>query len=309
MASFKRLKRSDVISVPYVANKKWFFEYCPYPENDQYIKIYKGTNLTGSFSLDEDPITEGQYERLVYSQINHLFYQQYSPNVELLDTGSLLRSLYYDNSSQIRATGSYFDYNENPGIIKNLPTGSNEGIRVLSIDQDLYGQQILPYHFELTSSVYSVKDDGNGNLIDTKNSNTHIGNIFYSHGLCIITNQDYQLMFPLTPLAKYKSVTYLDTDTNRVINLIPSTDGRGGDIDITSISLSGENADFYDINSNGTVKFDDLGLGSYPVTYTINSILPGSSCSDKVLTSNNATLVANVVNNCAFKISVVEKPL
>ncbi len=72
MASFKRLKRSDVISVPYVANKNWVFEYCPYPENDQNIRIYKGTNLSGSFSTYLDPITEGQYERLIYSQVNHL---------------------------------------------------------------------------------------------------------------------------------------------------------------------------------------------------------------------------------------------
>jgi hypothetical protein len=43
MASFKRLKRSDVISVPYVANKNWVFEYCPYPENDQNLVIFKGT--------------------------------------------------------------------------------------------------------------------------------------------------------------------------------------------------------------------------------------------------------------------------
>ncbi len=42
-------------------------------------------------------------------------------------------------------------------------------------------QQLLPYHFELSSSVYHVKDDGMGNLIDYKNSNVHIGNIFYSY--------------------------------------------------------------------------------------------------------------------------------
>ena len=49
MASFKRLKRSDIISVPYIANKM-VLEYCPLPLVDQNIKIYKGTNITGSFS-------------------------------------------------------------------------------------------------------------------------------------------------------------------------------------------------------------------------------------------------------------------
>jgi hypothetical protein len=194
MASFKRLKRSDIISVPYIANKNWVLEYCPLPLVDQNIKIYKGTNITGSFSNITDPVTEGQYERLIYSQFNHLYYQTYSSNNELLNTSSLDDSLYFDGASQIRATGSYVDYNDNPLLIKNYPTGSNEGIRVLSIDKKLYGEQLLPYSFNLSSSAYYIKDDGIGNLIDISNSNTHIGNIFYSHGLAIITNQDYQLM-------------------------------------------------------------------------------------------------------------------
>jgi len=154
MASFKRLNRSDVISVPYVANKNWVFNYGLYPLNDQYVKIYKGTNVTGSFSLDTDPVTEGQYERLVYSQINHLFYQQYSSSILFLNTSSLVSSLYYDDASQFRATNSYFDYNENAGFVNYFPTGANEGIRVLSVSKDLYGQRILPYQFELSSSTY-----------------------------------------------------------------------------------------------------------------------------------------------------------
>ena len=175
MASFKRLKRSDVISVPYVANKNWVFEYCPYPENDQNLTIFKGTNVSGSFDVDYDPVTERQYERLVYSQINHLFYQSFTSS---LSTSSLESSLYNDAMTQTRATGSYFNYNDNPRLVKNYPTGTMEGIRVLSVNQDIYGQQVLPYHFELSSSAYYVKDDGNGNLIDYKNSNVHIGNKF-----------------------------------------------------------------------------------------------------------------------------------
>ena len=112
MASFKRLKRSDVISVPYVANKNWVFDYCPYPK-DQYIKLYKGTNVTGSFSTKYDPVTEGQYERLIYSQINHLFYQSFSGS--LLNTGSLMFNVEtYQSASQNRPSASYFNYNINP---------------------------------------------------------------------------------------------------------------------------------------------------------------------------------------------------
>ena len=75
MASFKKLSKSDVTFVPYHANKQWNLSYCPYPTSSEYLTIYNGTNLTGSFSSDE-PITEGQYDRLVYNQINQLFYKK-----------------------------------------------------------------------------------------------------------------------------------------------------------------------------------------------------------------------------------------
>jgi hypothetical protein len=308
MASFKRLKRSDVISVPYVANKNWVFEYCPYPENDQYIKIYKGTNLSGSFSTKYDPVTEGQYERLIYSQINHLFYQNYSSSNQNLDTSSLMSSLYYDGASQNRSTGSYFNYNDNPGLVKNFPTGAMGGIRILSINQDLYGQQVLPYAFELSSSVYYVKDDGIGNLIDYKNSNTHIGNIFYSHGIAVVTNQDYQSMWPLPPLANYKEVNYLDTDTSRVIPISASVTLRNTNDVLLTGSLELFNFDYtlFTDNNNGNTTFANVGLGDYYTNYTFDTTLSGSNCADSTLTSNPGLIKVIVKNNCEFDVSVAE---
>ena len=308
MASFKRLKRSDVISVPYVANKNWVFEYCPYPENDQYIKIYKGTNLSGSFSTYLDPITEGQYERLIYSQINHLFYQEYSSSIKLLNTSSLLSSAYYDGISENRATGSYFNYNDNSNLIKNFPTGANAGIRVLSINQDLYGQRILPYYFELSSSVYYVKDDGIGNLIDLKNANTHIGNIFYTQGMAIITHQDYQLMWPLPPLAKYKRVVFFDTDSNKTVDLSDSIDGRGNTVDLSTLSVSGPYAHLCSVNASGFLTLNATVPGNYTIDFTFDATIPNSQCSDTNLTSNKGILEIVIRGNCGFNASVVEFP-
>jgi hypothetical protein len=307
MASFKRLKRSDVISVPYVANKNWVFDYCPYPK-DQYIKLYKGTNVTGSFSTKYDSVTEGQYERLIYSQINHLFYQNYSSSNQNLNTSSLMSSLYYDGASQNRLTGSYFNYNDNPGLIRTLPTGAMEGIRILAINQDLYGQQVLPYAFELSSSVYYVKDDGIGNLIDYKNSNTYIGNIFYSHGLAVVTHQDYQLMWPLPPLAQFKQVEFLDTDSPKFIDLNTSIDGRGNQINTSSLSVSGPYADLCTISPNGTLIFNGTDPGIYTIYYTFDAIVVDSSCGleNKTLTSNQGILEIIIKSNCGFNVSVVE---
>jgi hypothetical protein len=305
MASFKRLKRSDVISVPYVANKNWVFEYCPYPENDQNIVIFKGTNVTGSFNIDYDPVTERQYERLVYSQINHLFYQSFTSS---LSTSSLESSLYYDAMTQTRATHSYFNYNDNPLLVKNFPTGAMEGIRVLSINQDIYGQQLLPYHFQLSSSAYYIKDDGNGNLIDYKNSNVYIGNIFYSHGLATITNQDYQLMFPVPPLAQYKEVTFFDSTTPKTIDLTGQMAARGNTIDYTSLTLFNYDDELFTDNNDGTVTITTTAVGTYLTNYKFDASVPGSNCADSILTSNDGKIKVNVIPNCNFNYTVTETP-
>ena len=159
MSAFKKLSKSDVTVVPYAANKQWNLNYCSYPTSSDYITIYKGTNLTGSFSFDSDPITEGQYERLIYNQINHLFYQNYSAS---LNTSSLASSLFYESASQQRPTSSYFIYNDNPYFIDNFPTGAMAGIRVLAINQNIYGGKVLPGSFNLSSSAYNITDDGYG---------------------------------------------------------------------------------------------------------------------------------------------------
>jgi len=142
MSSFKNLNRSDISVVPYEANKQWSLSYCPYPTSSQYLTIYKGTNVTGLFSPETDPVTENQYERLVYAQINHLFYQTYTAS---LNTSSLANSIYYESASQQRPTASYFIYNDKSQLVKNFPTGANEGIRVITINQNVYGNKILPY--------------------------------------------------------------------------------------------------------------------------------------------------------------------
>jgi hypothetical protein len=190
MSSFKKLSKSDVSVVPYYANKQWSVTTNCYPTSSEYLIIYQGTNLTTSFSSGSDPINEGQYERLIYTQINHMFYQSYTGS---LNTSSLASSIYYESASQQRPTSSYFIYNDKDNLVKYFPTGANETIRVLAVNQSIYGNKILPNSFVLSSSAYYITDDGFGNLND---SATHVGNIFYAHGLAIVTNQDYQLMFP-----------------------------------------------------------------------------------------------------------------
>ena len=238
MSSFKQLSKSDVTHVSYAANKQWNLTYpLGYPNNDSYVTIYKGTNVSGTFDHTMDPMTEGQYERLIYDQIDHLFYHSFSGS--FLNTASLANSFLYESASQQYATSSYFIYDENPNLIKNFPTGANAGIRVLNVNQDIYGEKLLPYNFNLSSSDYNITDDGNGNLFDI--GSVHVGNIFYPQGLAIITNQAYQNIFPLPPLAVADFITVKASDYEKTgsINLLDNDIVRSGNLLTSSIAISG----------------------------------------------------------------------
>ena len=194
MSSFKNLNKADITTVSYAANKRWSFTYT-FPVSGSYLNTYKGTKLTGSFNSGSDSVTNGQYDRLIYNSINHLFYQAYSGS--LLNTSSLMfNTETYTSASQYRPTASYFDYNINPLLIKQFPTGAGEEIGLLSVNQEVYGSKILPHSFLLSSSIYTIVDDGYGNLYNSSGVSssvvlTHIGNIFYAHGLAVITNPSY----------------------------------------------------------------------------------------------------------------------
>lgn len=204
MSSFKKLSKSDITTVLYTANKQWSLQYSGVPNDD--IVLYKGRkepfNITGS-------TYNGQYKSLIYSTVNHSYYQSYFG--ELLNTSSLmLNADTYESASQQRATASYFDYNINPLFVNNFPTSSNSTIEVLSISKNKFGSKVLPYSFNISSSTSVIQDDGNGNLYDisqfnddytdigyvdqnyfndlTPNVNIiHVGNIFYAQGMVILT--------------------------------------------------------------------------------------------------------------------------
>jgi hypothetical protein len=211
MSSFKRLNKADATTTLYAANKSWRLSYSTTPSNDD-AYFYVGFNIP--FSINEAK-NNGQYGSLIYDSINHLFYQNYTGS---LDTGSIMFNVNtYESASQQRPTSSYFDYNTNPFLVKQFPSGASERIGVLSINQDLYGSKILPNSFQISASSdlgpgYLIRDDGYGNLYDISRANSQtidlgyvtidyltdgtllpgisfVGNIFYAQGIAVITNQ------------------------------------------------------------------------------------------------------------------------
>lgn len=186
---FKRLNKADITTVSYAANKYWTISYSSSVSSSEYLNSYKGIKDTSIFNSGSDTTNNGQYERLIYDSINHLFYQSYTGS---LNTSSLMFNINtYESASEQRPTASYFNYNFNPQLIKQLPSSSGDEIRVLAVNQDIYGSKILPHSLRITSSNYNITDDGNGNLYNT---GSFLGNIFYTHGILIITNQSYQTL-------------------------------------------------------------------------------------------------------------------
>ena len=69
---------------------------------------------------------------------------------------------------------------------------------------------------------------------------THVGNIFYPQGLAIITNQDYQNIFPLPPLAVADIINVKASDYSKIgsVSVLFNDIARSGTL-IPSASLSG----------------------------------------------------------------------
>jgi hypothetical protein len=291
MSAFKKLSKSDVTVVPYAANKQWNLIQCSYPTSSEYFTIYKGTNVTGSFNPDTDPITNDQYERLVYNQINHLFYQTYSAS---LDTSSLMFTLdNYESASQQRPTASYFIYNDNANLIKSFPTGAMNSIKVVAINQDIYGNKVLPNSFVLTSSAYRITDDGFGNLYNY--GTTHIGNIFYAHGLAIITNQASQSIFPDPPFALPINLTYSATTTPS-FNYSSYVNARDFEIDDATLVLSGSNL-FVD-QAGQNILLNTSASGVYETYYKVASRNLG--CGNVYSNLAKITVTLTKVTDCDF---------
>jgi hypothetical protein len=219
MSSFKKLSKADVTTVDYSANKQWNLLYTSSIPANSEIAYYKGKNVP--FNINGATTTNGQYRSSIYSSMNHLFYQSYTAS---LDTGSIMMNPdTYMSASQQRPTASYFDYNSNPLFINQFPTGANDDIAVLKINQNIYGSKVLPNSFKMSSSLFLIRDDGNGNLYDIAGvgddyidlnyltiafvngyfddltpaiSTSLVGNIFYAHGIATFTNPLYTSLFP-----------------------------------------------------------------------------------------------------------------
>ena len=194
MGAYKQFLASDIVVTPFEVNKEFTF----HGANEltaSYVGIDRllGQNITSLFNPLSGPTTSQlgvQYQQLVYSSIEELYYANYlsssysdpasrpilipGRDVEgnrLIGSSS---STAYDN--YLQTTLSYPRY---------FPTSSNDIIGVISIPVRLFGDYIRPNSFTFTAESGSLTDDGEGNILS---GSTIIGNIFYPHGLITITS-------------------------------------------------------------------------------------------------------------------------
>jgi hypothetical protein len=201
-SAVKSLRASDISIVPYKVNKQFTYESSSLYEND--IIVYKGYYDSGS------AIEDLLQEQLNYFSARQLYYSGFITSSISNSSGS-----YYYNFEQSTAASGTFEYE-----LREFPTEQRSEIRIISIPQLLFGERLKPKHFILESSTdnYYIVDDGNGNLYDIINLGKpyvvdgyvvedyfadvdlqdvpFVGNVFYAHGLAIITNPDYLYIFP-----------------------------------------------------------------------------------------------------------------
>jgi hypothetical protein len=143
-------------------------------------------------------------------------------------------------------------------------------------------------------------DDGYGNLYNY--GTTHIGNIFYAHGLAIITNQASQSIFPLPTLTRPATFNFYNNTINSS-SIASYIDSRDTTINFSTLVLSGSP---YIIQSGSTnnIILNTTTPGTYETYYSIS----GSINSCGYIGSNKAKITINLSVGCDFTLSVTRYP-
>jgi hypothetical protein len=219
MSAWKQFLASDIIVNPFVVNKGFtFYGSQGYGYSIYGTSVY-GVTVDGGFAdsnvgIDrflgeninwfEDQSTTGvlstQYTALIYNSVKQLYYSNFLssstgdnvaqpvifPGAGPSGSGDVLiggvESPLYDNFLQNTLVPNRY-----------WPTGSNEQIAVISIPSKIYGEYITPNSFILQYPTLNstITDDGQGNLNISSSAggfNGYIGNIIYTHGMAILTD-------------------------------------------------------------------------------------------------------------------------
>jgi hypothetical protein len=343
--SYKTLSSNDITLTSYIANKQWGVNTTTLSQNG--VTIYIGENLPINKTNLFDPINDSQtsneeYRRLVYDSIKNLYYQNYTSgsltgqffhsssffNYEqsTLTSGSMLAAHRniptMTGSSAIGANPTLFSsalYNISSSLYDNTGYDPDRGskIVVISIDQNIFGSGLSPKSVIISGSTYNIQDDGEGNLFDALTS-LYVGNVFYSQGLIVITDQDYLCIFGASPTTTNDYYSYQNIEyTSQSLQILSNDFADCGALDPTSVqlmSVPGFSFPNYTIN-NGiiTITPDQTSIipGTYQLNYTVgnyNSIRSNTSSISLIITSQSLQ-VTNIISSSVCYNSTASVPV
>jgi hypothetical protein len=198
MGAYKPFLASDIVITPLELNKSFSFKGAALTASNAGIDRFLGLCTSSLFNPLTDPTTgqiSPQYQRLVYSSIKELYYSNYLNSTASLGSPVTTASLVPGSDvagnvlvGPTSSAGRYWNYPQTDLIFEHYyPTSSNSYVGVLSVPVGLFGNYIQPGSFVWSADSGSIYDDGEGNLI-LSSSQKICGQIFYPHGLAIITS-------------------------------------------------------------------------------------------------------------------------
>jgi hypothetical protein len=200
MLVYKQFLTSDVVVTPFEVNKAFTFSGSALTSSAVGIDRFLGRNLQSDpFISGSNPTTgyiSTQDQELIYNSVRQLYYSNYlsSSYGDTLNSASIYPGSNPSGNVLVGTTpspGLYYNYPQTDlTFAKFFPTGSGstyiDTIGVLSIPSRLFGNYIQPNSFIATSVSGTIYDDGEGNII-LQASSSIVGNIFYPHGIVVIT--------------------------------------------------------------------------------------------------------------------------
>jgi hypothetical protein len=188
MSVFKSFITSDVIVSPFEVNKSFTFRGNEFTGSNVGIDRYLGKNITSSLwvsgSYPTGYITT-QDQILVYRSIRELYYSNYLLNSD----GSPAATASFNTDGTITGaayTPNYYNYLSSTLLAdRYFPTSSDDVIGVISIPSNLFGEYIKPGTLTLSNALFTLNDDGEGNVIS---GSYKVGDIIYEHGMIILTS-------------------------------------------------------------------------------------------------------------------------
>ena len=197
MGAYKSLTVQDIILSPFEVNKGFSFTgSAALTGSTVLIDRFFGKNLTGNFDLGTDPTTgqvsTGSYQRLIYNSVKHLYYSNFlsSSLGDNASTSSIVYGLDTEGDVRVGGLNNTNNYNYLQSTLSQsryFPTASDSVVGVITIPQSLFGDQIKPGSFYLSTPSGSIIDDAEGNVMLTP-GNEVVGNIIYQHGLIVLTS-------------------------------------------------------------------------------------------------------------------------